>query len=191
MNSRNASCPAHPTNTLIACKPHNQQSGAAAVEFALTVTLIFAIFFTLLTFSAIVWGQQKISYLAAEGGRYAVAESALGTSPEDLENKVCSYLHTATASDAVLSHLDDGASISSISCSVKAEEAVCPVNGTGSLLCAEIVIEFNMTAWPLLNMLKNAAIGLSRIGGSSAGNILPSSLESKAVVQIINWKSAT
>src|SRR5690606_33275389 len=64
-------------NCLKICRMQKQQ-GVAAIEFALTLTVLLMIFFGIVTFGALFWMQQKASSLAAEGARVALVKSIQG-----------------------------------------------------------------------------------------------------------------
>lgn len=50
------------------------QSGSASIEFALSISLFFLIFFCLIAFGTLFWFQQKLSYAAGQGSRLAYQE---------------------------------------------------------------------------------------------------------------------
>lgn len=160
------------------------QKGIAAIEFALSITIVLMLFFGIVTYGALFWTQQKVTQLAAEGGRYAVAASMRQIHDTDsLQLAVCTkHIELIAKDDLLLKSLQTGESsngsepsfcqLTVIPCPTDPEEAE----------CAEITITANGTKdWPLMTIMR----GLASVFTNEPEKLVPEKLTSRAVVQIM------
>ncbi|HZV61817.1 MAG TPA: TadE family protein [Methylophilaceae bacterium] len=78
-----------------------QQTGAAAIEFALLFTLFFAIFYALVSYAITMMLQQSFIHAAAEGARAAIAVDPLVYADTPSFNTAVETRVRATISDAL------------------------------------------------------------------------------------------
>lgn len=83
-------------HALITTKTNQDQSGVAAIEFALSLMVFFLIFFGLIAFGALFWAQQKLSYAAGEGSRAIFQEFIDHKKQQDISPKICEHSLEAT-----------------------------------------------------------------------------------------------
>lgn len=129
------------------------QSGAAAVEFALVVGLFIFILYGLISFGMILATKQRITNAAAEGARAAVGQ----TNASDAKNAAIARVAAA------------GLPAGTYSIGPGAGEPT--VYACGSFQCIEVTVTYNLAANPVVP----PAPGL--------GLVTPNSISSKAVVQ--------
>lgn len=157
------------------------QQGIAAIEFALSITIVLMLFFGIVTYGALFWTQQKVSQLAAEGGRYAVATSMRQTRPL-LETAVCTeHIERVAKNDLLLKSLPTSESGNGSVPFCQLTVSPC-TNGTEEPTCATITITADGTQnWPLMTIMR----GLASVFTNDPDSLVPTKLTSKAVVQIM------
>ncbi|TEA80192.1 TadE/TadG family type IV pilus assembly protein [Allopusillimonas ginsengisoli] len=148
-----------------------RQQGVAAIEFGISIVIVLMFLFGIVSYGALFWAQQKVSYLAAEGGRYAVAQSF--SNPTAAADSACIHVKKIAEQDLLLN-----ATSNSINVTCAQTTAQCV-----SATCATIAVSANVSGWPLLQMM-DKLIGL--VPNANQVN-KPSSTEltSTAVVQIM------
>lgn len=161
----------------VASRPHSPhtpgtQSGAAAIELAVSMLLLMMLFFAIISYGALFWAQQKLSQLAGEGGRYALASSYQGVLPEMAGVAACTHLKTLAAQDMLINSMGDA----SFQCTSAAPAATpCP---TG-IECAALNLSVDVKGWPLLNIMR----ALTRVFTDDS-LLIPNKLFAHSLVQI-------
>ena len=150
MTRRHSSLPASPPRRRLL---RRDQSGAAAVEFALVVGLFVFILYGLISFGMILATKQRITNAAAEGARAAVGQ----TNAADAKNAAITRVAAAG--------LPAGAY------SIGPGPGEPSVYACGSFQCIEVTVTYNLAANPVVP----PAPGL--------GLVTPNTISSKAVVQ--------
>lgn len=68
----------------------SKEKGAATVEFALTAMVFFIVFFSIIDFSWLFWGNLSMQHAVREGARYAVTgQSGLDPTPQGTAQDRC------------------------------------------------------------------------------------------------------
>lgn len=147
------------------------QSGAAAIELAVSMLLLLMIFFAIISYGALFWAQQKLSQLAGEGARYALTSSYQGVSPDEAGRGACIHLQTLAAQDTLITSI--GAT--SFRCTHSQPEPPAPCK---NISCAALDLRVDVKGWPLLNIMR----ALARIFTDSPS--LPATLSAYSLVQI-------
>ncbi|WP_017524511.1 TadE/TadG family type IV pilus assembly protein [Pusillimonas noertemannii] len=150
---------------------HSVQRGAASIEFAFALVLLLMFLFALVGYGALLWAQQKITHLAAEGARSTLAASFQGDAAPAQDACSGSVLPIASR-DALLAGPAQEAGF----CTGSQAACVFAPDAT----CATIEIRMRVEGWPLLEIMR----GLARTFGGDAQRLLPELLQAKAVVQI-------
>lgn len=139
---------------------HSQQ-GAAAVEFALTLTAVIAMLLAIAGFSFLVWAQQVFVRMASEGAQVARMAVQQGEeNPAGVKTRVESYLDRLAAQAPVVSGLYSERSYSTQACA-----------GLAGVQCAEVRVAGDLSAWPLLNLLAGAFAVLDRERDAAYGTL--------------------
>lgn len=124
----------------------HRQQGAAAVEFALTLTAVIAMLLAIAGFSFLVWAQQVFVRMASEGAQVARMAVQQGeANPAGVKTRVESYLDRLAAQAPVVSGLYSERSYRTQACA-----------GLAGVQCAEVSVGGDLSAWPLLNLLAGA-----------------------------------
>lgn len=150
---------------------HRAQRGAASIEFAFALVLLLMFLFAIVSYGALLWAQQKVTHLAAEGARSALAASFQGDAAAAQDACSGSVLPIAVR-DSVLAGPAQEAGFCTGS------QAACTFAPDAT--CVTIEIRMRVDGWPLLEIMR----GLARVFGGDAQRLLPEQLQAKAVVQI-------
>ena len=151
MTRRHDSLPASPPRRRLF---RRDQSGAAAVEFALVVGLFVFILYGLIAFGMILATKQRITNAAAEGARAAVGQTNAGAAKDAA---IARILASGLAAGTYTIGPEPGGLPRFFDC--------------GANKCIEVTVTYNLAANPVVP----PAPGL--------GLITPSSISSTAVVQ--------
>lgn len=146
---------------------HNQQ-GAAAIEFAFSLTLLLILFFGIVSYGVLFWTQQKISHLAADGARMALVASFQGDT--NGANTACLQVTAQAQADILLS------SMSHFQC--LPDQSACPFDAMVS--CATVTVNGTVEGWPLLEIMR----GMAHVFTTDPDSLLPKTLHASAIVQI-------
>jgi Flp pilus assembly protein TadG len=137
------------------------QRGAAAIEFALVLSIFLIMISGIVGVGALLWAQQTLTSAATEGARALLDSSLQGAAD--------------TASGCVVAR--DAASWMSVQCTVTPQTCAWTLaNGTAAQ-CVAIELKYDTAGWPLLTSMAALAAGFG-------GNWMPSSLSAHAMVQI-------
>ncbi|OZI32927.1 hypothetical protein CEG14_18800 [Bordetella genomosp. 1] len=140
-----------------------RQRGVAAIEFALSITLLLLVLCGIVGLGSLFWAQQKITKAVGEGAQVALQTGLAGT------------FNGTAACNAARQEADWLA----VSCAVTV--ANCPWADANGVVqrCARVSLSYNAADWPLLGMMRTLA------GTLPGGNQwLPSTLSALASVQI-------
>lgn len=152
----------------------NSQQGAAAIELALTLILLLMLFFAVISYGSLFLAQQKLSHLAGEGARTAVAASFQGKSKAEALEAGCARADYLREHDFLL------ASLTAEPCAISPSSQVASCHFAAPYPCATLEIKGQVSGWPLLNMMRS----LAGVFTSDTSAILPEFLSAKAVVQL-------
>lgn len=161
---------------------HESQRGAAAIELAFSMILLLMLFFAIISYGALFWAQQKLSHLAGEGARIAVAAHFQSQEPSsDVRDKVYTKVLAMKKDDFLLESLG-GFGCALYGPGVDGDTACgepCPVPNinhsyTTLTVCGKV------HGWPLLDMMRS----LTGLFGSGASQLVPEILSADAVVQL-------
>lgn len=160
------------------------QRGVAALEFALSVTIMLMVVIGIVGFGALFWAQQKLSKAAGEGAQAAVYASQAGQlTPSQLEAVVCAAVHREAGM------LDSGGvNALSAGSGCRVQTALCsslpngwsPAAGDAPAMCASVSLNYSLSNWPLVSMM-NTLAGSAFFNGS---NWFPTQISAQAVVQV-------
>lgn len=137
------------------------ERGIAALEFALTMMVLFIVFFAVVSYGALFWAKQRVSFAAGEGAR-AVLEGSLAGPVSPLVGCV-----RATQAAGLLE----------IACEPRRQ--ACGWSG-GSLDCVVIVVSYDIARWPMVGALQQ----LGALVGGDESRWMPDSVWGRAVVQV-------
>lgn len=133
-----------------AAMPGYRQRGAAAIEFALVITLFLVILFGVISYGSLFWVQQRLSQAAGEGARVALvlAQDEWPYADEHGQALAPAYMHEVKASVA---RAADGWVLESNQLSlVRAGTPQCP---GGSADCLIVSVSYASSEWPLIGLL--------------------------------------
>jgi len=148
-----------------------RQRGAASIEFAFALVLLLMFLFAIVGYGALLWAQQKVTHLAAEGARSALAASFEGDAAAAQGACAGSVLPIAMR-DALLAGPAQEAGFCTGS------QAACAFAPDAT--CATVEIRMRVDGWPLLEIMR----GLARVFDGDTQRLLPEQVQAKAVVQI-------
>lgn len=153
-----------------------RQGGAAAIEFALTITVLLMLLAGLVGYGVVFWMQQKLTKAAAEGAQAVLLAAQQGELRRAaLESLACLSVRREASrfsgTDA------DGAQ--RVGCTPTFGPCTWTMAGAVTAPCVRVQVAYDPAGWPLMATMRNLSQALS---GSSAW--FPSSLSANAVVQI-------
>lgn len=154
--------------SVTAIKNQRSQEGAAAIEFALSLTLLLMICFGIVSYGVLFWTQQKISHLAADGARMALVASFQGDT--NAASTACLQVTAQAQADILLN------SMSHFQC--LPDQSACPFDPAVS--CATVRVSGTVEGWPLLEIMR----GMARVFTTDPDSLLPKTLNASAIVQI-------
>lgn len=154
------------------------QSGIAALEFALTITVMLLVVTGIVGFGALFWAQQKLSKAAGEGAQAALYATQAGQPLAQLQAVACA----AAQREAGLL-IPAGANVLGAGDGCAVQTALCaslpngwnPAAGDAPATCASVNLSYSLSNWPLVAMMS------ALTGGS---NWFPTQLSARAVVQV-------
>lgn len=138
-----------------------RQRGVAALEFGLTMMVLFIVLFAVVSYGALFWAKQRVSFAAGEGAR-AVLEGSLAGPVSPLVGCV-----RATQAAGFLV----------VSCEPRRQ--ACGWSGA-SLDCVAIVVSFDIARWPMVGALQQVG---ALVGGDES-RWMPDAVWGRAVVQV-------
>ncbi|HEY0297372.1 MAG TPA: TadE/TadG family type IV pilus assembly protein [Bordetella sp.] len=161
----------------------------AALEFALSITVMLMVVVGIVGFGALFWAQQKLSKAAGEGAQAALYASLTGqaVTPEQLQPLLQTAACTAVQREANLLIPSGSTALASGSgCSV--QTALCsalpngwsPAAGDAPAMCASVNLQYSLSNWPLVSLMATLA-GSPLFRGA---NWFPTQLAAQAVVQV-------
>lgn len=150
---------------------HAAQSGAAAVEFALTITILLVMALGIAGFGFLAWTQQRMSAMAGEAARVALLSSY--QDPASAGPSACQRVTHMAQDVALLS----GVGIQCLPVTTPCGWS----NAAGDeQQCLRVELTGDVSGWPLLQII-GSAFGLL---GSSRGQVDGYRLNAKATIQI-------
>lgn len=161
----------HPACTPSLSCPHARQRGAAAVEFALTITMLLVMALAIAGFGFLAWAQQRLSAMAGEGARVALLAS--------YQDPVRAG---ASACQRVRHMADDALLLSGVGIQCRPVSLPCgwsDANGNAQP-CMRLELSGDVSGWPLLRLLGSAFALLGEGQGETQGYRLRTS----ATIQI-------
>lgn len=139
----------------------HRQQGAAAVEFALTLTALIAMLLAIAGFSFLVWAQQVFVRMASEGAQVARMAVQQGEeNPAGVAARVEAYLERLKEEAPVVKGLFESSTYRALPCA-----------GLAGVQCAEVSVTGDLSAWPLLNLLAGAFAVLDRERDTAHGTL--------------------
>lgn len=139
-----------------------RQGGAAALEFALVLTVFLLVFAGIVSLGGIMWAQQILTAAAAEGAR-AVVDSGQRGAPDPAAGCVVAK---------------EAATWMNINCAAVPQACAWQSASGGATQCVVVNLSYSTGDWPLLASMNTLA---SLLNGSSW---VPASLTARATVQI-------
>lgn len=162
---------------LALCRGAHGQTGAAAIEFALTIVLLMMVFFAIVTYGSLFWINQSLSTAAGEGARAAFMAGQQGLA--DAGNVAC---RTAERSAGWLNRPDE-----TPRARCQSQAIACSATAARSARCLRITVEYRTDDWPLIVAMR----GLASLFGQSSqiSSWVPERLMAQAVVEVISESS--
>jgi len=162
-----------------------RQSGIAALEFALSVTIMLMLVIGIVGFGALFWAQQKLSKAASEGAQAALyaSQAEQQLTPAQLEAAACAAVQREAG---MLASGSANALSAGGACTV--QTALCsslpngwsPAVGDAPATCVSVSLNYSLSNWPLVSMM-SAFAGGSLFEGSKW---FPTQISAQAVVQV-------
>ncbi|MBV7486652.1 TadE/TadG family type IV pilus assembly protein [Bordetella sp. BOR01] len=146
-----------------------RQRGVAAIEFAMVLTVLLLILLAIVGYGAIFWAQQQLSAAAGEGARAGLQARYAGQA--DIQ---------AVACDAAVSVFGPG---TKVECNRTGTLTPCTWTGAdgAAVGCMDVVLRYDVAQWPLLQSFQNL---LGWVSGAKGDRLVPSTLRSRATIQI-------
>ena len=143
-----------------------RQSGVAAIEFALVMSVMLLLLGAIVGYGALFWMQQKLSHAAGDGARSALyASQSILTSDEVVRQAAC---HNATQTWGA-----------AVSCTL--ERPACGPAAGASSRCVQIRLVYNVSSWAPAASLRAFVSSMPFI---SSSDLVPDQLAAFAKVQI-------
>jgi Flp pilus assembly protein TadG len=153
-----------------------RQRGAAAIEFALTITVLLMLMVGLIGYGVVFWMQQKLTKAAGEGAQAVLLAAQQG----ELRRAALESLACLSVRREALRFSDtDADGAQRIGCTPVFGPCTWTMAGAVTAPCVSIRVAYDPAGWPLMATMRNLSQALS---GSSTW--FPSSLTANAVVQI-------
>lgn len=143
-----------------------RQCGAAAIEFALVMTVMLALLGAIVGFGAMFWMQQKLSHAAGDAARSALyaSQSAL-VSDETVRQAACESAQQMWGS--------------AIACSI--ERPPCGAGTGAHARCLQVRLVYDVSAWTPAASFRSFIAAMPFI---SSSDLVPNQLAALAKVQI-------
>ncbi len=151
--------------------PHARQRGAAAVEFALTITMLLVMALGIAGFGFLAWAQQRLSAMAGEGAR--VASLVSYQDPAAVGVSACRRVSHMADDMLLMSGVDIQCRPMSLPCGWN------DANGDAQQ-CMRLELSGDVSGWPLLRLLGSAFALL----GDGQGETQGYRLRTSATIQI-------
>ncbi len=153
-----------------------RQRGAAAIEFAFTISLLLMLLAGLVGYGVLFWMQQKLTKAAGEGAQAVLIASQQG----ELRRAELESLACLSVRREALRFSDTNASgAQTIGCTPTFAPCTWTMAGAVAAPCVRVQVVYTPAGWPLMAMMRSLSQSLS---GSTSW--FPSSLSASAVVQI-------
>ena len=135
------------------------QRGAAAIEFAITLTVLLGLLLGMAGFGFLTWANQRLSAMAGEGARVAMVTSFDSASLQSPASAACTRVTDMKNDSALLSGVN-------IDCTTSTMPCPWPDVGGGATSCLRVDLTGDVSGWPVLRMLGGA---YAMLGGGSSG----------------------
>lgn len=161
------------------------QQGVAAIEFALTISVLLVICFAIVSFGMLMWTQQKVSHIAGDSTRVALQRSINGET--DYALKACNHAKAMVAADFILEGLldPDNPDESKVACDATAVACAWALNDSNQK-CLQLIMTVTVDGLPLVNMVQ--AVG--KIFSNKTDGWMPEKLSATSVVKITDLSGA-
>ena len=150
---------------------YQQQRGAAAVEFALTLVLSLVLVLGIVGFGFLTWANQRFAAMAGEGARVAVVSSF--PDPASAGVQACARVQQMADDSALLAGV-------TLQCTTVAVPCTWVDVASQAQACLRLELSGDVSGWPLLRLLSSA---FSMLGEGNSGT-QGYRLQTQATVQI-------
>jgi len=160
------------------------QCGAAAIEFALTISLVLMLLAGTVGYGVLFWMQQKLTKAAGEGAQSVLIAMQQGELRRTtLAALACDSVRQEaarfSATDATDAGDGDAAHKNAIACTSTFDDCAWQTASAAKPACARIQVDYDPAGWPLMAMMRRLAQAFS-----SGDEWFSSSLSAHAVIQI-------
>ncbi|GAA4410482.1 hypothetical protein GCM10011450_19450 [Advenella faeciporci] len=155
-------------------KPNTQknQQGVAAIEFALTISVLLVICFAIVSYGMLMWTQQKVSHIAGDSARVGLQQSIQGNALYAQE--ACNHAKVMVATDFILKDFAEApkfCDFKQVACSWDSKQK-----------CLQLTIAVTVDGLPLVNMVQ--AVGNLLSKDTDTKSWIPSALSATSTVKI-------